>query len=120
MKKIFARHHLYPAVVMGGLLLLVALALLLSNNGFERFFSPFDQYIGSPNVVLRSADNDDSTGLGSENLTLINSLTDFTQGPYYDNPDISNQLMPLPMSTPVIDNSRYDLFRIQGRIEVTR
>lgn len=104
------RPWVYPIAVIGSLVLVVLLALVLSGRGLRGFLAPLDQTNGPPQVTLKTADNDTS------NVTLINNLTDTSQAPYYQpNPDTSNPLVP----TPVGSDKKYDLFRVQGRIEVS-
>lgn len=109
----FAKQHIYPIAVIGGVGLVILFALLLSNGKLNRFLSPFDRSNGSPQVTLKSADN----AIEAEGYaTLINKLDDNTQTPYYDSSaDFSNRQFPTPVANP----GGYDLFRIQGRIEVT-
>lgn len=109
---VWLRSWVYPIAVVGSLGLVITLAITLSGRGLRGFLAPLDRTIGPPQVTLKSADNDTS------NVTLINQIIDSVgtaQDPLYANPETFNPLMPTPINT---NDKKYDLFRIQGRIEV--
>lgn len=109
---VWLRSWVYPIAVVGSLGLVITLAVILSGRGLRGFLAPLDQSNGSPRVILKTADNAIET---QGFATLINHIGDTTQSPdYLTSPDHYNQLMP----TPEVNDKKYDLFRIQGRIEV--